>query len=383
MRNILYVTGSRADFGIIQKLLVRLNSDESTQVKVVATGMQVEPRFGNTVQYVERSGLDVIKKIPMHLTDSTAKTSLKGLAILQDSLVDIFEENDFDAVIILGDRYEMLAVANAATLYRIPIIHLHGGEQTLGNFDEAIRHSITKLSHLHLTSTEEYRQRVIQMGEAPSKVVNVGSLGVENVLNETFLPFNELISKLDLRLDFDSYLVVLFHPETFLSEYEVKKQATELRQAIEMLDTDVVIIGSNVDAGADVLSEELSKLKTKTLDFHVNFVESVSSEDFHALVSGAKAVIGNSSSGLIEVPILKTPTINLGNRQLGRIAGPSVVQLPEFTAQDIAYAVIHSNEISDFSNPYYKGNAVDHSLEAIDSFLNNESTVTKAFYDLK
>ena len=124
MRNILYVTGSRADFGIIQKLLVRLNSDESTQVKVVATGMQVEPRFGNTVQYVERSGLDVIKKIPMHLTDSTAKTSLKGLAILQDSLVDIFEENDFDAVIILGDRYEMLAVANAATLYRVPITDL-------------------------------------------------------------------------------------------------------------------------------------------------------------------------------------------------------------------------------------------------------------------
>lgn len=381
MKNILYVTGSRADFGIIQNLLIRLDSNIHNTVDVVITGMQVEERFGNTATFVEQSGLNIIKRISMNLVDSSQKTSLQGLALLEAGLVDVFDNKKYDAVIILGDRYEMLAVASAATLYRVPIIHFHGGEQTLGNFDEAIRHAITKLSHLHLTSTESYRRRVIQMGEHPNTVFNVGSLGVENVLEESLSNVNTLSQKLGINLHKKKYNVILFHPETYLEDTEILHQVNELVAAIEEIKMDTVIIGSNVDSGSDIVMHELEKLVEST-EYSMAYVKSLSSEDFHGLIQSAYVLIGNSSSGLIEVPSLNTPTINLGNRQKGRISGPSVINIPQISSKNIVKAVKELNTDIDFTNPYYRGSAINNSEKVILEFLNGSEQLIKTFYDI-
>ncbi|WP_270318792.1 UDP-N-acetylglucosamine 2-epimerase [Weissella confusa] len=377
MYNILYVTGSRADFGIVEPLLQELNAKDEYVVDIVATGMQVEERFGNTVNFVRESGLKVISEIPMSLSDSSDKTSLKGLAYLTLGLVSVFESKRYDAVIILGDRYEMLAVANAAILYRVPIIHLHGGEQTLGNFDESIRHALTKLSNLHLASTEEYRTRIIQMGEEPESVLNIGALGVQNVLMEERPSFDTVKTKYGLDFDIGSYIVVLFHPETYLPEESIKKQAEAVRKSLEALEKDIILIGSNVDTGSDVVLGEFSKLEKNVIR-----IASLPTGEFHTLIENAYALLGNSSSGLIEAPSLGTVTVNLGNRQKGRAFGPSVIQVPTITEAAITEALKIVPSVTSFFNPYYQPNSVELATVAIDKYMKTGRDSRKKFFDI-
>ncbi|WP_250204919.1 UDP-N-acetylglucosamine 2-epimerase [Escherichia coli] len=320
-RKLLYVTGSRAEYGIMKRLLKSLKDDPDIDLSIIATGMHCDSEYGYTYKTIENDGFLIEKLIDLQLKNKTNADVLKTMSICQQAFGEHFQEKKYDAVIILGDRYEIFSVAVAASMHNLPIIHLHGGEKTLGNYDEFIRHSITKMSRLHLVSTDEYRKRVIQLGEDPNCVFNVGALGAENSLQL------ELPSKKELENKYGGlnrkYFVVVFHPET-LSTLPVREQYLELLEALASFseEYDYIFIGSNADTGSEQIRE-------MTLDFcrvyGCRYMISVRPEEYLALIKYSYGLIGNSSSGLIEVPSLKVPTINIGDRQKGRVRGDSVI----------------------------------------------------------
>lgn len=273
----------------------------------------------------------------------------------------------------------MLPVVNTALIYNIPICHLHGGEKTLGNFDEYIRHAITKMSHLHLVSTEEYKKRVIQIGEQPEMVVNTGSLGVENVMVSKKYSFNELSKILQIDLP-EEYYVVLFHPETLLGEDAALSQVKVLLAALEEENSSYVFIGSNSDTGSDFIMKEIKKF----IDFQKNsyLFTSLPTKTFHSLVLNSKGLIGNSSSGIIEIPSLLKPTLNIGDRQKGRLQGNSIINVP-VDKNAIINGINSMNLITDFENPYMKENSSEIAYLNIKELLNKEITTYKEFNDLE
>ena len=384
MKKLLYVTGSRAEYGIMKRLLLKLNQDKDIDLKIVATAMQVDKKYGETYKIIEEDGLVLDKLIDIQLDNSNNEKIIHSMAICLDEFGKYLYNNKFDAVILLGDRYEILSVAVAAAMQNIPIIHLHGGEITLGNYDEFIRHSITKMSKLHLVSTEEYRKRVIQLGENPETVYNIGSLGAENSLTLPLLSYEELLIKFNMKDK--EYFVILFHPET-LTENSIENQMMSLLEAIDNFkeNYNFVFIGSNSDTGSNVIYKmvkEYSELNK------FNFFISVKPEEYLSLVKYSQGLIGNSSSGLIEVPSLKVPTINIGDRQKGRVRGKSVIDVraDKFEIIKGIKKILEKNfkeELIKTENPYVQENSLKKSYQIIKQFLNYESLKKlKEFYDL-
>ena len=252
MKKILYVTGSRAEYGIVRRLLTMLRETPEIQLDLAVTGMHCDNAYGNTIHIIEQDNFNIIKVVDININTTSHTHILHSMSVCLNSFGDFFSNNTYDAVMVLGDRYEIFSVAIAASMHNIPLIHIHGGEKTLANYDEFIRHSITKMSKLHLTSTEEYKKRVIQLGEKPGSVFNIGSLGAENALS-LHLP-----NKQELELKYGSllkrYFVVVFHPET-LSTQSVNDQIDELLSAISFFKNthDFIFIGSNADTGSDII----------------------------------------------------------------------------------------------------------------------------------
>lgn len=373
MKKVCVITGSRAEYGIMKPLMRKLNKE--VDLDVVVTAMHLEGKYGSTYKVIEKDGFNIVKKIPLNLVDTKKKTIAKSLAILNEGLVDLFEENTYDLIIILGDRYEMLPVANTALIYQIPICHIHGGEKTLGNYDEMIRHSISKMSHLHLVSAEEFRNRLLQLGEEENRVFNIGAMGVENVLNQEFLTKKDLEEKLDVKLD--EYYVVLFHPVT-LEKGQDKKQIEELLSALSEEGKQYIFIASNSDTGSDDIMNKIEKFVEKNPTSKI--FTSLTTQIYHSLVKHSLALVGNSSSGLIEVPSLKVPTLNIGNRQLGRLRGASVVDV-EPNKESIVEGFAKTREIKDFTNPYEKENSSSEGVRHILEFLKEENVLVKDFND--
>lgn len=384
MKKILYVTGSRAEYGIMKRLLKRLNEDKEIDLRIVATGMQVDKKYGETYKLIEEDNLKLDKLIDIQLDNSNNEKVIHSMAICLDEFGKYLYENKFDAIILLGDRYEIFSVAIAAAMQNIPIIHLHGGEITLGNYDEFIRHSITKMSKLHLVSTEEYRKRVIQLGENPNSVYNIGSLGAENSLKLQLLSKDELIKKFSLeRTD---YFVVLFHPET-LTGNSIENQIRNLLNAIDKFKNkyNFIFIGSNSDTGSNIIYDMFFKY---TQENNFKFLASVKPEEYLSLVKYSKGLIGNSSSGLIEIPSLKVPTLNIGDRQKGRVRGKSVVDITtdEIDIEkgirkilDDKFRESLKNEV----NPYTQENSLEKAYSIIKKYLDSkEINEIKEFYDL-
>ncbi|TCP95526.1 UDP-N-acetylglucosamine 2-epimerase (non-hydrolysing) [Cricetibacter osteomyelitidis] len=383
MKKIAYITGSRAEYGIVKRLLKRLQDDNTIDFSLVVTAMHLEQQYGNTVNIIEQDGFKIAAKIKLNLDSKNNQTIISSMAECLDKFGQFFSQNKFDAVIILGDRYEMLSVATAAAMHNISIIHLHGGEQTLGNYDEFIRHNITKMSKLHLTATETYRKRVIQLGEPPESVINVGSLGAENGLS-LVLPTKEQLRKKFGNFD-RTYFMVVFHPET-LTNISVLAQLNELIYALDKFKSqyDFVFIGSNADTHSDVI---FSRLKIYTDENNFKFFTSVKPEEYLALIKYSKGIIGNSSSGLLEAPSLGVGTINIGNRQQGRVRGDSVIDVETkeiAITKGIEYLL--SNEfqqkLPNMKNPYYQENAMEKAYLAIKDFLKRDNTYPKEFFDL-
>lgn len=385
-RNICVVTATRAEYGLLQPLIYRLRESEDFIVSVAVTGAHLSPEFGLTYREIEDDGIEIDKKIEILLSADTpaAISKCMGLALL--GFADYFAEREFDAVVLLGDRYETLAIACAAMNARIPIVHLYGGEITEGAVDDGIRHAITKLSYLHMTSTEEYRRRVIQMGEQPDRVWTVGALGIENALHAEKPSLMELSTSLGWDLKPQGYAVVTFHPVT-LEDNTAEEQARELLAAIDTFpDLKFVVTKANADAGGRIIN----KLCEEYAAGHENMriFPSLGIGRYLAAVQHAAFVLGNSSSGLVEVPSFHVPTVNIGDRQKGRLRADSVIDCQAECRSIIkavrqALALRDSGKLSNVTNPYGDGETSDKIIRHMrESLIEKMVDIQKKFYDL-
>lgn len=386
-KRICIVTATRAEYGLLRPLILRLRASREFSVSVAVTGAHLSPEFGLTYQDIERDGIAIDRKIEILLSADTpsAVSKCMGLALL--GFADYFAERSFDAVVLLGDRYETLAVACAAMNARIPIVHLYGGEITEGAVDDGIRHAITKLAYLHMTSTEEYRRRVIQLGEQPDRVWTVGAVGIENALHAPKPSLAELSTSLGWELYEQRYAVVTFHPVT-LEDNTAEQQARELLSALSAFpDLQFVVTKANADAGGRVINQ-LCEEYAATHD-HMRVYPSLGMQRYLAAVQHAAFVLGNSSSGLVEVPSFHVPTVNIGDRQKGRLRAASVLDCAA-DRQSIIRAVRQALELrrsgalSTVRNPYGDGETTSKIVQHMrEGLMERPVNLQKRFYDMQ
>ena len=328
-KKICVVTGTRADYGILSGLMRLIDQDPAMHLQIVATNMHLSPEYGMTVDEIEKDGLRVDRRVEMLLSSDTPTGTVKSMGLASIGFADAFEQLAPDIIVILGDRYEMLAAASAALIFGIPVAHLHGGEITEGAYDDAIRHAITKLSYYHFTSTEEYRQRVIAMGEEPGRVFYAGSPAVDAISRFAPMSLADLEGSLGVRLD-ENFLLVTFHPVT-MQPGEGERQTRALLHALDetvMKDADYTKIkvlftmpNSDTDGRsvARIIREWCDRNAGRALA-----VTSLGRDRYYSALAHCAAVVGNSSSGLIEAPSFGVPTLDIGDRQKGRAAGNTV-----------------------------------------------------------
>lgn len=383
-RKICVVTGTRAEFGLLYWLMKEIQNDSELQLQVIVTGMHLSPEFGLTYKEVEKDFL-IDKKIEMLLSSDTSIGISKSIGLAQISFAEAYAELNPDIVLVLGDRYEIFAAASAAMIARIPIAHLHGGEATEGLIDEPIRHSITKMAHLHFTATEEYRQRVIQLGEQPENVYNVGGLGIDNIKKLQLFSKKEFEKSVDFSLN-EKNVLVTFHPVT-LENSTAKDQFQELLNALDTLEnTHIIFTKANSDTDGRVINQMIDDYVSSNKHKSVAFV-SLGQVRYLSALLYMDAVIGNSSSGLIEAPSFNIGTVNIGDRQKGRIKSESVIDCqPTERAIKNAIKQLYSSDfqlnVKKLKNPYGDGGA----SKAIKKVLVNKSLVNivkKSFYDIK
>ncbi|MDE7427272.1 MAG: UDP-N-acetylglucosamine 2-epimerase (hydrolyzing) [Muribaculaceae bacterium] len=356
-RNICIITGTRADWGLLRPLARELAGRENVTVQIVATNMHLMRKYGMTVNEIAAHGFEVNARVPLPEAADTPAGRALVMAECARGVTEALEKLLPDTVVILGDRFEMLGAAAAVAIMQIPLVHIAGGEITEGAVDDSIRHAITKLASLHFTETEEYRRRVISMGENPERVVNTGSPGVWNLHNVKLLTRDELERFLNLSLDRPTMLVT-FHPVTRGAVSSAQECGNMLEAMDRFPEMQYVITFPNNDAGSSEIIE-LIKTYAQENEDRVRLIPSLGMQRYLSLLPHVRAVVGNSSSGLIEVPSAGVPTVNIGVRQKGRVAGPSVITCAE-TADNIAQAMrtAVSDEFSALAarkiNPYFQ-----------------------------
>ncbi|MDX4040000.1 UDP-N-acetylglucosamine 2-epimerase [Aliarcobacter skirrowii] len=384
MKKICVVTGTRAEYGLLYWLLKEIEADKDLELQVIVTGMHLSPEFGLTYKEIEKE-FKINKKIEMLLSSDTSVGISKSMGLAQISFAESYDELKPDVVVVLGDRYEIFSATSAAMIARIPIAHIHGGEKTEGAFDESIRHSITKMSHLHFAATEEYKNRVIQLGEDPSRVFNVGGMGIENIKRLKLLSKDEFEKSIEFKLNIKNILVT-FHPVT-LENSTAKEQFQQLLDAIDELeDTNIIFTKANSDTDGRVINQMIDEYVTKNSNKSIVFT-SLGQLRYLSALQYVDAVVGNSSSGLAETPSFKIGTINIGDRQKGRIKASSVIDC-EANKNSIvkAFAKLYSKEFQESLkttiNPYGDGCASKKIVEILKS-VDLENILKKSFYDLK
>ena len=379
------VTGTRAEYGLLSRLMRMIKDSVKTELQIIATNMHLSPKYGNTYQEIEKDGFVINKKIPiLDEEKDDANATIKSVAKALYGFADAYDELKPDMVVLLGDRYEMLAAATAALIERIPIAHIHGGEITEGAYDDAIRHSITKMSHLHFTSTEEYRNRVIQLGEHPDRVFYVGALGVENIKNLPLLSKDEIERDIQFRLD-ENTILVTYHPVT-LGNHTVEKDINELLGALEdRRDLRVFFTMPNSDTGSQAIVDAINVFVSKHKERAIAY-KSLGIKRYLSVIRYVGAVVGNSSSGLLEVPSFGIPTLNIGGRQKGRRCADSV-----FNCETDKVSIIHGldtilsasfrERAQAAHNPYEKEGTAQNIFEIISTYP-LELLKQKQFYDV-
>lgn len=385
MKTITVLTATRAEYGLLYPVILALKDTGKFDVKVAVTGAHLSPEFGLTYKEIEKDGIEIDRKIEILLSADTPSAISKSMGMAMIGFADYFAEHRPDVLLVLGDRYETLAVCCAAMNEQIPIIHLYGGETTEGAVDEAIRHAITKLSYLHLTSTEEYRKRVIQLGEDPHRVFTVGAVGVENALKQNFLSKTELEESLEFKLD-TSYGVVTFHPVT-LEGRNAGEQCEELLKALDAYpNMKFIITKANADADGRIINKMFDEYAQ--LHENIKVFESLGLVRYLSAVKYADMVIGNSSSGLIEVPSFRIPTVNIGDRQKGRLKAESVIDC-EPVKESICDAIDRSvslgadDVLRKMENPYGDGETTSKIINAINDMFEHGIDLKKRFYNLE
>ena len=383
-RKICVVTGTRAEYGLLYWLMKEIEADKDLELQLIVTGMHLSSEFGLTYKEIEKE-FKINKKIEMLLSSDTSIGISKSMGLAQISFAEAYEDLKPDIVVVLGDRYEIFSATSAAMIANIPIAHLHGGETTEGAFDESIRHSITKMSHLHFTATQEYKNRVIQLGEHPSRVFNVGGMGIENIKRLKLLSKEEFEKSIEFKLNKKNILVT-FHPVT-LENSTAKEQFQELLDAIDELEnTNIIFTKANSDTDGRIINQMIDDYVAKNFYKSVGF-NSLGQLRYLSALQFVDAVVGNSSSGLAEAPSFKIATINIGDRQKGRIRASSVIDCePKKEEISKAFEKIYSKEfqekLKNVRNPYGE-NCPSKEITEVLKNINLANILKKAFYNLK
>ncbi len=385
-KKICIVTGTRAEYGLLRPLIEKVYRAEELVLMLVVTGMHLSPEFGMTYKEIEEDGYPIASKIEMLLSSDSAAGVTKSMGVAMFGFADCFASNRPDIVVILGDRYEMLAAAVSAMLARIPVAHIHGGELTEGLIDEAIRHSITKMSQIHFTSTEQYRKRVIQLGEQPQSVFHVGAIGVENLKRFQLMRKDALEQAIGFQ--FSSLTVmVTYHPVTLENATSQEQFRILLEVLTEHQEISVIFTKANSDTDGRIINQMIDDYVRKYPERCAAYTSLGQLKYFSAL-QFCTAVVGNSSSGIIEVPSFGIPTVNIGDRQRRRVHAGSVIDCTNEKGQisralEKALSKEFREEVKGIKNPYEGEHTSDTIIKVITRALDKGIDIKKKFYDLR
>ena len=382
-RKICVVTGTRAEYGLLYWLMKEINVDNALVLQVVVTGMHLSKEFGNTYQQIEKDGFTIDKKVDISLTSDTELAISKSMGLGVIGFADVFNKLQPDLIVVLGDRFEIFSAVSAALIAKIPVAHLHGGEVTEGVIDESIRHSITKMSHLHFAATDEYRNRIIQLGEQPDKVFHVGGLGIDNINKLKLLSKADFENTINFELG-EKNILITFHPVTLEKSTSGMQFQALLDSISELKNTKIIFTKANADTDGRVINTMIDDYVAK----HDNTIAftSMGQLNYLSALQFIDAVVGNSSSGLIEAPSFKIGTIDIGDRQKGRIKTDSVIScLPKKRNIDSAFNKMYSEEfqntLDQVENAYGKGGASKEIVNIIKS-VNLDNIIKKPFHDI-
>jgi len=383
LRKIAVFTGTRAEYGLLYWLLKDIESDDALELQLIVSGMHLSSEFNQTVRYIEHDGFEIAEKIEMLLSSDSAVGIAKSMGLGTIGYADALARLQPDMLVILGDRFEALAVAQTALVMKIPILHIHGGENTEGAYDDAIRHAITKFSYFHATSTDVHRNRVIQLGEDPERVWNVGAVGLDHIARGDMMSRDELARSLEFDLG-DDFFVVTYHPVTLAEELPKEAFGAVLEALDSFPNYQVILTYPNADDGGRQIIEMLKKYGAEN-QARVLTIASLGQQRYLSALKHCRAVIGNSSSGLIEVPSFHKPTVNIGMRQKGREAAQSVIHC-EPNSQSIREAIDKAISpdfqtlVTTVENPYGQGRA---SSQIMDILKYQTPGCLKSFKDLR
>jgi len=382
MRKICVVTGTRAEYGLLYWLMKEIQADCDLQLQLVVTGMHLSPEFGLTYRTIEADGFSIDAKVEMLLSSDTPAGIAKSIGLGVIGFADALERLKPEVIVVLGDRYEILAAAQAALVARVPVAHIHGGETTEGAIDESIRHAITKMSQLHFVAAERYRTRVIQLGEHPDRVFNVGALGIENISRLQLLDKSQMEQSINFELGASCFMVT-YHPATLGATSSQCAMQALLDALDHFPEARIIITKPNSDTDGRVLGEMIDEYALHNKERVVVFT-SMGQLRYLSALRHVDAVIGNSSSGIIEAPSCHTPTVNIGDRQSGRLRASSIVDCQE-TTESIVAAI---NEVISPSFREKAGQAVsvygdgDSASQIKNHLKQAKLSTTKCFYDL-
>ena len=389
MRKICVFTGTRAEFGLLRWVMQGIKDSPDLTLQIVATGMHLSPEFGMTIQELREDGFQPDETVEILLSGDTPTAICKSMGLGLIGYGEAIQRLQPHIIVLLGDRFEIFCMAAAAQVCRVPLVHIHGGETTEGAIDEAFRHSITKMAHIHLASCEVYRQRIIQLGESPDRVFNVGALGVENARNISLLSKEELEKDIGFNLG-NRYFLVTFHPAT-LEHSTAENQFKNLLNALDKVTSDsnelmkVIFTKANADTDGRIINRLVDEYVARNSDKAIAF-NSMGTLRYLSALKHSAALVGNSSSGIIEAPIFKVPTVNIGKRQKGRVQALSTINCePEVDSIlkgiDTALSPPFIASLSDMTNPYERSNTCSTIVGLLEK-INFEGLINKSFYDL-
>lgn len=384
-RKIAVITGTRAEYGLLYWVIKEILADPKLELQLMVTGMHLSPEFGMTINSIEEDRIPVTKKIESLLSSDTAVGISKSMGLGMISFAEAYTELKPDLCLVLGDRFEIFSAVTSAMIARIPVAHCHGGEATEGLIDEPIRHSITKMSHLHFTSTEEYKKRVIQLGEQPERAYNVGALGIENIYRLDLLNREDFENSIDFKLGEKTFLVT-FHPVTLENKSAEKQTKLLLKALDDFPNAKVIFTMPNADTDGRVIINLIEKYVAENPERTVSF-KSLGQLRYLSALKHVDAVIGNSSSGLIEVPSFGIPTVNIGDRQKGRVAGATVINTGigfKEISESIKKALSKDflDTIQSKKNPYDQGYSSSKIIKVLKEYP-LENILKKKFNNLK
>ncbi|EHJ7818667.1 GDP-N,N'-diacetylbacillosamine 2-epimerase (hydrolyzing) [Campylobacter jejuni] len=381
-RKICIVSATRAEWYLLRNLCHEIQNDKDLSLQIIATGAHLSPEFGLTYKEIEKE-FKITKKIPILLANDDKISLCKSMSLAFSAFSDAFEDLKPDTVVILGDRYEMLSVASVCLLMHIPLVHLCGGELTLGAIDDSIRHSISKMSHLHFVSHEIYKKRLLQLGEEEKRVFNIGSLASTIIKNMNFLNKKDLEKALEMKLDKELYLIT-YHPLTLNVKNTQKEIKTLLKKFDTLKNASLIFTKANADENGLLINEILQNYCQKN-SHKAKLFDNLGSQKYLSLMKIAKAMIGNSSSGISESPFFKTPCINIGDRQKGRLRTQNIIDC-EINDLDQAFEKLESKEfkqnLKNFKNPYDNDKNPNKFIKTCLKNANLDTILHKNFIDL-